>query len=448
MTATLYSLPSPQSVPQSPSEAEAVSGLRRRMFTGLISVGFLVFGIGGWAFAAKLNGAVIATGQIVVDSNSKKVQHPTGGVVGEILVKGGSRVKLGDVLIRLDDTQTRAALGIIVSQLTQLNGRMARLTAQRDQLERVTFSENYLNSAERARRVAAGETRLFKAERETIESQKAQLRQRVGQLRREIEGLTSQREAKVRELELVRSELKRVEDMYRRRLTPITRVLAMQRDEARIDGEHGALAAQIARSEAQITETELQILTLDQTMRSEAQKEIREIEGQIAELQERKVAAEDQLRRVDITAPRSGIVHELSVHTVGGVINAAEPLMLIVPTEDRLTIEVRVAPADIDQIRIGQPTILRFSAFNQRTTPEVPGLVTRIAADLTTEAQTNQTYYLVRIKADEKRLAELNGLVLVPGMPVEGFIQTGTRTALSYIAKPLTDHFARTFREE
>jgi HlyD family secretion protein len=245
----------------------------------------------------------------------------------------------------------------------------------------------------------------------------------------------------------VREELARLTDMYRRNLLPVTRVLAMQRDEARIDGEHGALVAQIARATGQIGEIELQILTIDQTIRSDAQKELREIEGRIAELSERRVVAEDQLKRIDLRSPIAGTVHELSVFTVGGVIAQGETLMLIVPKDDRLVIEVRVSPADIDQLRLGQTSVLRFPAFNMRTTPEVGGKLTRLAADLTREAQTGQSYYVARIEVDDAGLAVLGSLKLIPGMPVEAFIETGERTALSYLVKPLTDQFARAFKE-
>ncbi len=424
--------------------------LRTRLIGGLAIIAVLVLGIGGWAATAQLSGAVIATGMIVVDGNTKKVQHPNGGVVGEIRVKNGDRVTEEDVLLRLDDTQTRASLAIIVSQLTELVGRKARLAAEREGAQAITFpaAEHAWHRNFESRRVAIGEVRLFKAKRDLISGQKAQLRESIGQLRQEIEGLNAQHSAKARELKLVRQELSRVTGLYERQLTPVTRVLAMQREEARIDGEHGALTAQIARTRGRIAEIELQSTTIDLTFRSDAQKQLRDVEARIAELQERRVAAEDQLRRIDIRAPRSGIVHELKVHTVGGVINAAEPIMLIVPSEERLTIEVRVSPVDIDQVSIGQKAMLRFSAFNQRTTPELAGIVTRIGADLTLDPRTGLNYYLVRLKADEAALAELGTLTLLPGMPVEAFIQTGQRTPLSYLFKPVTDQLARAFREE
>lgn len=335
-----------------------------------------------------------------------------------------------------------------MSQLIELTGRKARLAAERDGALEIEFPTDLASFGVEARRVMGGERRLFEAKRQGTANQKGQLRERIGQFNMEIEGLTAQRQAKAHELDLVREELARVSDMYRRGLTPVTRLLAMQREETRIDGEHGTLTAQIGRAGGQISEVELQIITIEQSLRTDAQKELREIEGRIAELTERKVAAEDQLKRVDIRAPISGVVHELAVHTVGGVITAGEPLMLIVPSEDLLTIEVRIAPPDIDQISIGQKCVLRFPAFNQRTTPELPGMVTRVAADLSRDPQSGVTFYLARIRILDAAMKDLKGLKLVPGMPVEAFVETEQRTALSYMLKPLTDQFAKAFREE
>ncbi|MEM7777864.1 MAG: HlyD family type I secretion periplasmic adaptor subunit [Pseudomonadota bacterium] len=449
MSATVHQMPpSPPPPTPEPKSAEIDHGLAWRLRAGALISAVLIVGVGGWAAMANLAGAVIASGQIMVDTNIKKVQHPTGGVVGEIMVRNGDRVAAGDVVVRLDATQTRAALAIVVSQLTELTGRKARLIAERDGAETITFPVGFRTSSPHSKHVAAGETTFFSARRRMISSQKRQLDERIGQLAQEIKGLSSQRDAKARELTLVRAELKRVASMYERNLTPVTRVLAMQRDETRIAGEHGSLVSQIARAKGQIAETRLQRLTIDQTVQSDAQKELRDIEGQMAELRERKVAAEDQLKRIEIRAPQSGIVHELTVHTVGGVINAAEPLMLIVPSGDRLVIEIRVTPADIDQVHIGQTAMLRFSAFNQRTTPEVPSHVIRVGADLSQDPTSGESFYLVRVRVDAQAMKKLGELKLVPGMPVEVFIQTEERSALSYVVKPLTDQFARAFREE
>jgi HlyD family secretion protein len=433
---------------QIPGTAPRVSdNVRPYMLAGVVAAVVLVGGFGGWAATSELSGAVIAQGTVVVESNVKKVQHSTGGIVGGVHARNGNAVTAGDVLLSLDDTQTRAGLGIVVSQLIELTGRKARLIAERDGASEPEFPVAFMTMSLDADRIAAGERRLFDARRETVAGQKAQHAERTAQLRHEIRGLSSQREAKGRELVLVREELTRVTQMHDRNLLPVTRLLAMQREEARIHGEHGALEAQIARATGQIGEIELQILAIDQTLQTEAQKELREIEARVAELSERRIAAEDQLKRVDLRAPISGIVHELNVHTVGGVIGPGETAMLIVPDDDRLVIEVRASPADIDQIRQGQSTMLRFPAFNLRITPEIPGRVSRVAADLTRDPHTGLAYFLVRIRPDEEALAKLGGLKLLPGMPVEAYVENGQRTALSYLLKPLTDQFARAFKE-
>ena len=424
------------------------SQMRRRLLMGLVLTALLVGGLGGWGAVASISSAVIAPGLIVVDGHGKKVQHPTGGVIGEILVKGGSKVEAGEVVIRLDPTQTRAALGVVTSQQVQLEGRRARLAAERDQAKTVNFAKGYIESSAEAADIAESEQRLYAARISAKEGQKSQLAERIGQFRKEIEGLQSQLLAKETEVKLVTEEYERVNDMYKKQLTPITRVLTAERDVTRLQGEQGALVSNVARAKGQISETEVQIISLDQTMQSESMKELREVEARLAELAERRNAAQDQLDRIDIKAPRSGVVHELQVHTVGGVIQPAETLMTIIPSDDKLAVEVRIAPTDIDQVTIGQKATLRFSAFNQRTTPEFIGEIQQIAGDLTKEPQTGVSYYIARIAISEEHQDDVRALKLVPGMPVETFVETGSRTAISYLFKPFSDQISRAFREE
>ena len=235
-------------------------------------------------------------------------------------------------------------------------------------------------------------------------------------------------------------------DLWRKNLVQIQRVTALERDAARLEGERGQLIAATAQSKGKISEIELQIIQIDQDLRSEVAKELREVQAKIAELVERKVAAEDQLKRIDIRAPQDGLVHQLAVHTVGGVITPGEAMMLIVPEADNLTVEAKLNPQDIDQVQPGQKAVLRFSTFNQRTTPELNGTVIRVSADLTTDQRSGVSYYTVRISIPEAEVARLGGLKLLPGMPLEAFIQTGERTVLSYLMKPMTDQIARAFR--
>jgi HlyD family secretion protein len=425
----------------------AQRSIRRHLLGGLAVVALLAGGGGGLTATTELSGAVIAPGVMVVDTNVKKVQHPTGGVVGELRVRDGDQVKAGDVVVRLDETLTQANLAIVVNGLTELWARQGRLEAERDGAKTITFLPEIAREADReVARVMAGEQALFETRRRAREGQKAQLKERIGQLKEQINGLDDQIRAKKREIELIHQELEGVRDLWRKNLVQIQRVTALERDAARLEGERGSLVSSIAQTKGKITETELQILQIDQDLRTEVGKELAEIRGKIAELVERKVAAEDQLKRIDIRAPQDGMVHQSSVHTVGGVITAGEAIMLIVPQADALTVESKLMPQDIDQVRPGQTAALRFSAFNQRTTPELNGLVTRVSADLTTDQRTGATYYTVRISISDEQVARLGGLRLLPGMPVEAFIQTGERTVLSYLTKPFTDQAARSFK--
>jgi HlyD family secretion protein len=424
--------------------------IRRYLLAAVALVVLLAGGVGGWAATTEFAGAVIAPGNLVVETNVKKVQHPTGGVVGELRVRDGTPVKAGDVVVRLDDTVTRANLAIVVKSLDELAARQARLEAERDGAAAPSFPAELLarRSDPAVVRLIAGEQKLFETRRSAQQGQKAQLKERVGQLQEQIAGLTDQITAKRRETALIGEELKGVRELWQKNLVPLTRVTALDRDAARLEGERGSLVSAVAQTKGKITETELQILQIDQDLGTEVGKELAEIRGKVSELVEKRVAAEDQLKRIDIRAPQDGTVHQLSVHTVGGVITPnGEPLMLIVPKADALTVEARIAPQEIDRVYGGQRAVLRFAAFNQRTTPELNGAVSVVSADISADPKTGATFYTVRIAISGTELARLGGLKLVPGMPVESFIQTEQRTVLSYLTKPLTDQTLKAFRE-
>jgi HlyD family secretion protein len=423
--------------------------LRRQILAiGVTSVG-LVLGLGGWAATTEFAGAVIASGQVVVNSNVKKVQHPTGGVVGELRVRDGERVKAGDILARLDDTQTRANLAIIVKALDELGARQAREEAERDGVDKVTFPADLLARMDKldVAKAVNGELKQFETRRATREGQRAQLKERIAQLKEEIRGHEAQNRSKGNQITWIVKELEGVQDLWTKNLVPYTRVTALERDKERLEGERGQLIATIAQTKGKITETELQILQIDQDMRTEVGKDLADIRAKTAELVEKKVAAEDQLKRVDIRSPLDGIVHQLSVHTVGGVIGPAEVIMLIVPEADALEVEAKIQPQDIDQVRVGQHAVLRFSAFSQGTTPELNGEVSRLSADVSEDQKTGVRYYTVRISVAQAEIDRLGGLKLLPGMPVESFIQTSPRTVMSYLTKPLQDQVSRAFRE-
>ncbi|MGC1696207.1 MAG: HlyD family type I secretion periplasmic adaptor subunit, partial [Pseudolabrys sp.] len=334
-------------------------------------------GVGGWAATTQLASAVIAHGSVVVDSHIKKVQHPTGGVVGEVRVRDGDHVHAGDVLVRLDDTITRANLGIVSKGLNELLARRARLESERDGVESVKFPDALLQHADdpEVARTIAGESKLFDLRRSARLGKKAQLSQRVDQFTQQIGGFTAQADAKARETDLINKELEGVRELWKLKLTPLTRLSALEREAARLEGERGQLISSIAEANGRISETKLQIIQIDQDLASDVAKELRETDSKIDEYVERKVAAEDQLKRIDIRAPQDGTVFESTAHTVGGVIAPGDTIMQIVPEADNLAVEAKIRPQDIDQVHIDQAAILRFTAFNQRTTPEISGAV-------------------------------------------------------------------------
>ena len=297
-------------------------------------------------------------------------------------------------------------------------------------------------------RIMKGEVQLFELRRAARTGQMEQLRQRIAQSGQEIVGLTTQAEAKGKEIEFIQRELVGVRELWEKKLIPITKLTSLEREATRLDGERGALIATSAEAKGRISEIQLQILQIDQDLSSEVAKELRETDSKIGEAVERKVTAEDQLKRIDIRAPQDGVVFQSTANTVGGVITAGDAIMQIVPEADKLSVEVKVEPKDIDKVAFGQPVVLRFSAFNQRTTPELSGTVQRIAADTSIDQRTGQAYYVVRIDIDDGEVARLGAVKLTPGMPVEAFIQTGERTLVSYLVKPLHDQLMRAFREK
>ena len=424
--------------------------VHRYLVAGVATCLLLVGGVGGLAAVTKMSGAVIAAGRLVVDSNVKKVQHPTGGVVGEIRVREGDRVKAGDILVRLDETTTRANLAIVSKGLDEFYARLARLEAERDGKDTLSFPEVLTSRRDEAGVAAsmAGEQSLFDFRRQARSGQRSQLRERIAQLTQETAGLTEQLQAKRREIELIQIELEGVRSLWHRKLIGIERMTSLERDAVRLEGEHGQLTAGIAQVKGKASEIELQIIQIDQDLRSEVATDLRETQGKISEFVERKVAAEDQLKRIDLRSPQDGVVLQLAVHTIGGVITPGEQVMQIVPVTDDLTVEAHIAPQDIDQVTMGQNAILRLSAFNRQTTPELTGTLSRISADLTTEERTGAAFYVARVTLPKTEVAKLHGLALAPGMPAEVFFPTGDRTMLSYLVKPLSDQIQKAFREE
>lgn len=443
----------PAKIPSTNTENVKLDGnlisVKRYVVFGFATLFVLVGGLGGWAATTDLSGAVIAPGTVVVASSVKKIQHPTGGIIGKIFVSNGDHVKAGEVLVRLDETVTRAQLQVITKQMDELRGRQARLRAERDGAATVAFPDDLLARASETDvvHIISGERTLFETRLRSREAQKSQLSERIAGLQEEVAGLTSQADAKSRELNLIGKELAGLETLEAQRLVPTSKMMSIRREGARLEGEKAQLQAAAGSSRGKIAEIELQKLGIDIEARSDIIKDLRETEGRLVELSERRTAAEDQLRRIELTSPVDGVIHQLTVHTVGGVINPAEQLMLVVPADDRLVIEAKIAPHDIDQARMHEDASIRFPAFNQRTTPTLSGRVRDISADLTRDQQTGMSYFTANIEIPESEMPKLNGHKLMPGMPAEVQIATISRSALSYLVKPLEDAFAKSFRE-
>jgi HlyD family secretion protein len=427
----------------------------RRAFEHELRVGLrvlLIAGIlgGGWAAFVPLAGAVVVPGNLVVQSNVKHIQHPTGGVVADIDVQDGSRVEAGELLLRLDATQARAGLQMVSKQLDELRTKIARLIAERDSLARIEVPAEIASRSgdETVSRLLASEDSLFKARANARRSQNDLLQGRVAQLGEEISGLEAQFDSKAKQLELIAGELTGVKELYDKHLVPLARLTALQRESARIDGERGQLVSTIAETKSKIGETQLQMVRTDQDFRTDVVKELGEVQGKEAELFERGVAARDLLDRIEIHAPVSGIVHQLAAHTIGGVIRPGDTIMEIVPDTEDLQVEARLQPKDIDQVRTGQSAFVRFSAFNQQVTPQLTGTVSYVSADTSRDQQTNAPYFTVKVVLSDQERRRLAGQQLVPGMPAEVFMQTRSRTMMSYLFRPIADQMRRAFVEQ
>ncbi|WP_434051747.1 MAG: HlyD family type I secretion periplasmic adaptor subunit [Roseibium sp.] len=433
-----------QAAATNPADEELSKTVRKHLFFSLFVTIFVVIGIGGWATFTEISGAVVSSGTVVVESNIKQVQHREGGIVRQINVKDGDLVGSGDLLLSLDDTVTRANLAVITKQLRELTAQELRLEAERDELKAISWPEERIESLGDIER---GQQLLLEARQNSKDGRKNQLEEQIRQFNKQSEGLEAQVTAKESEIELIKEELADLDGLLNKQLVSKSRVSALRREQARLSGEYGDLIAQIARTKEAISERQIQILQIEESYRAEVLEQLQEARSRIAQLEEQKIAAEDELTRVDIVAPRSGFVHQLSVHTIGGVVAPGETVMQIVPREDQLIIEAQVQPVDIDQLAPGQVARIRFPSFDQRTTPELNAKLLTVAADLTQDERTGLSYYTAKLIIDDTELEKLGSQTLVPGMPVETFLQTGERTVLSYLVKPVTDQIAHAMRE-
>jgi HlyD family secretion protein len=425
--------------------------IRTHMTIGLVALAILVGGFGTWAATTNISGAIVASGSIEVDQNRQVVQHPDGGVVAQILVDEGDTVAAGDTLLKLDPTLLQSELNIVEVQYFELVARSARLQAERDGLDKVTFPQALLDQGAADPEVSdmiTGQRNLFLARRDSIAREIEQLSKRSDQISDQVSGVEAQQEALGKQLELIKDELANKQELLQGGLTRASEVLSLQREEARLLGSMGELRAQKAQAQGRMTEIDIQILGLNTNRREEAITTLRDLQSRERELAEQRRALNERLSRMDITAPVNGVVYGLTVFTPRSVIRPAEPVLYLVPQDRPLVIAAQVEPIHIDQLFVNQEVSLRFSALDQRETPELFGHVQQISADAFEDEASRLRYYRAEIVLSEGEIDRLpEGSALIPGMPVEAFIRTADRTPLAYLVKPFTDYFAKAFRE-
>jgi HlyD family secretion protein len=425
--------------------------MRRYVITGFVTLFILIFGFGAWSLFTQMAGAVVGIGVVEVETKRQVVQHAIGGVVGQILAKEGQEVKAGDTLIVFDDTFDRAELKVIESQLFPMLGSRARLLAEQDESPEPKFDPELVARAKTNPIEAAiikTQTELLKARRLTRDQQIDQLKERQTQVNKQIEGLRSRIEGLNEQIKLIEGDLEGQRELLKKGLTQRARVTALERDLTEAKGNIEEAEASIAESKAKIAEIQLALINVSSQMREEAIKELNETEARVAELRERRNTILETLSRIEVKAPMSGRVFNSMVHAVRQVVRAAEPIMEIVPGDVKLVISVRVPPAQIDQVHVGQKAVLRFETFDRRHTPDLQGTVKRVSADIITEERTGESYYTVQVTinpGEEKFLGPT--AEIIPGMPVEAFIQTTERTPFDYLVRPLTTYFGKSMLE-
>lgn len=410
------------------------------------AVVFVLFGfVGRWAYLTQISGAVVAPGQLVVEGSVKKVQHPTGGVVSNLFVKDGDHVNAQDVLLKLDDTEAKANLAIISNSVDELALRRVRLLAEINGSETFDLPENLMARVEDhgIQSLYLQESSVLKTKLESLNSQRFQLVERIKQLEEEIRGVERQAASKKTQMDIANQQLAAMNQLLSMKLQAQQRVDDQRKEVTQLEGELGSLLSHVAQTKGKISETKLQLLQIGQDHVTDVSKELRETEPRLTEAVQRSIEVKGQLTKTEIRSPQQGIIYQLAVHAPGGVISPGEAIMMVVPDSDTLAIEAKIAPTDIDQVFIGQKANLRFTAFNARTTPEADGVIEFISPDLVPDPRSGASYYTVKIKV----VGSVGNLKLLPGMPAEAFIQTGDRSVLSYIVKPLADQLARAFKE-
>lgn len=432
------------------SEPETSWNMRRFLVGGYVVIFVLVFGIGAWAAVARISGAVVVPGTLEVEGNRQVVVHPDGGVIKTIAARNGDNVKAGDVLVSLEGDSIISELGIVEGQWFEILARKGRLAAERDGQTEITFDPE-LTMREASSPVISGlmaaQRQQFEARIKLQEEESGQLKERQTQIANQIDGLVAVKEATGRQVDMLNREITGQETLLKQGLTEISKVLALQRAQAELQGTYGQVEASMAENRGRIAEIEINLVQLDSKTREEAISELRDLEFREIELRERRTNLKERVGKLELRAPVSGIIYNSNADTVRGVIRAAEPVMYIVPKDSPLIVRGHIQPTNIDQILIGQKATLRFSAFDARTTPEVTGHILSLSADAIEDKQRGTRYYTADIQIDEDGRDKLSNRKLLPGMPVEAFIGTDERSPLSYFLKPFTDYFSRAFQE-
>ena len=424
---------------------------RARMPLGLgfLALVVLVGVLGVWSVKARIAGAVIASGMIQLENNRQVVQHPQGGVVGEILAKNGDTVAAGEVLLRLDDAIVKSELTIVEGQLFEIQARKARLEAERDGIDTLSVPDSLIKVALQHAEVQSmidGQQRLFESRADSIRREAEQIREQINQAYNQIDGTSAQLAAFKTQQDLIVKELTDTQSLLDKGLTQASRVSSLQREQARLLGEIGNLTATIAQLRGQIATLDIQQIKLTTTRREEANTTLSDLQYREIELAERRLSLSETLSRMEIRSPVSGVVYGSQIFALQAVISPAAPIMYIIPQDQPLVVSARIQSINIDQVYVGQGASLRFTAFEQRTTPEIYGRVSRISADVFTDEATGLSFYQAELLPNDDELDKLGGQKLLPGMPVEAFIRTTERSPLSYLAKPLTDYFTKAFR--
>jgi HlyD family secretion protein len=423
---------------------------RGPVLLGLLTLVTLIGGFGAWSVLATITGAIVSSGQIQVEQNRQVVQHPDGGVVEAIAVTEGQAVAAGDLLVRLDGSLLQSELAIVEGQFVETRARRARLEAERDDAARIAIPPDLANMAGGRPDIAEqieGQLRLFDARRDTLARQTEQMQKRLLQIGAQNQGLTAQAQALTTQLRVIGDELASQRELLANGLTQSSRVSALEREEADLLGRAGELTAARAQNEGRATEIDLEILRLAAARREEASTQLRDIGQAELELAERRRALTERIARLDIRAPVSGLVLGLQVTTPRAVIRPADPVLYLIPQDRPLVIAVNIQPIHIDEVHIGQDVRLMFPAFSSRTTPELMGKVAVVSADALTDQASGMTFYRAEIVLNPGEVEKLQGRTLLPGMPVETFIQTAARTPLAYLIQPFTDYFQAAFRE-